>query len=62
MPYLTAAACTPFGDLKGLHTIDLMAEAADEALSQAGIEPGQIDALAAYMLTLKNHDYRPPIQ
>ena len=26
------------------------------------IEPGQIDALAAYMLTLKNHDYRPPIQ
>lgn len=45
MPYLTAAACTPFGDLKGLHTIDLMAEAADEALSQAGIEPGQIDGL-----------------
>lgn len=26
------------------------------------IAPGQIDALAAYMLTLKNPDYRPPIQ
>ena len=26
------------------------------------IAPEQIDALAAYMLTLKNADYRPPIQ
>ncbi|NCV39734.1 MAG: thiolase family protein [Betaproteobacteria bacterium] len=45
MPYLTAAAITSFGELKGLGTVDLMAKAADEALDQAGLEPGQIDGL-----------------
>ncbi|MDE8650619.1 hypothetical protein [Novosphingobium album (ex Liu et al. 2023)] len=26
------------------------------------VAPGEIEALAAYMLTLRNSDYRPPIQ
>jgi len=45
MPFLTAAACTAFGDLKGLSTTDLMAQAADAVLDQAGLMPGDIDGL-----------------
>ncbi|NDH43405.1 MAG: thiolase family protein, partial [Betaproteobacteria bacterium] len=45
MPYLTAAACTAFGDLQTLSTTDLMAQATDDVLLQSGLEPGQIDGL-----------------
>ena len=45
MPFLTAAACTNFGDLTGLSTTDLMAQAADAVLDQTGLMPGDIDGL-----------------
>lgn len=51
-PGLTAATLTPW--LQDSHNFP--------AMMNFAIAPGQIADLAAYMLTLRRDDYRPPIQ
>jgi mono/diheme cytochrome c family protein len=51
-PGLTAATLKPW--LRDSHNFP--------AMMNFAIAPDQIDDLAAYMITLQHHDYKPPIQ
>ncbi len=53
--YLAGSACTRFGDHGGRGTLDLMAEAADAALADAGIERGDVDGLLCGYSTTMPH-------
>ena len=47
LSWITGVGLTPFGRLEGLGTLDLMSQAADAALSDAGLSCAEIDGLAS---------------
>jgi acetyl-CoA C-acetyltransferase len=53
--WIIGAGTTPFGRLEGLDTLDLMTDAAQAALRQAGLERGQIDGLVTGYSTALPH-------
>ena len=53
LSWITGVGLTPFGRLDGRSTLDLMSDAATEALADAGLERGDIDGLiTGYSTTL----------
>ena len=53
MSWITGVGLTPFGRLEGRTTLDLMSQAAADALADAGLERGDVDGLVTgYSTTL----------
>ena len=61
MSWIVGAGLTPFGRLEGSSTLDLMSRAASTALSDAGLERGDIDGLVTGYSTTMPHLMLAPI-